>query len=334
MALDASEATQYDRQIRLWGLDAQKRIRNARLLVFGAGGLSVEVCKNLVLAGVKSLTLCDPAPTSEADLSAQFFLRASDLGQPRADATVPRLQALNPKVVVSVGELSLSNLSTETLADTDVVIATGCSFAQAAAADEVCRATNVKFFFGNAFGFSGFFFQDLGHHEFLLEKKSLDVDDTSTSELHTLDFASLQSVLQHTFQDTRKKALPWLFLALRVIEFFQEKDEQIPLAFTEEVMTQVHHFLDQLGVAADCRLSADYLERVAAGTQAELCTATSIVGGVLGGEIIKAISGKDEPINNLFCFDGFESSGLVYELGTVSQVPESNAQDSEMVIEL
>ncbi len=40
-----------DRQIRLWGKTAQKRMGEAKILVFGLRGLSVEICKNIVLAG-------------------------------------------------------------------------------------------------------------------------------------------------------------------------------------------------------------------------------------------------------------------------------------------
>ena len=50
-------------------------------------GLGVEVAKNVVLAGVKSVTLHDDKPTELGDLGAQFFLRESDVGQPRAAVT-------------------------------------------------------------------------------------------------------------------------------------------------------------------------------------------------------------------------------------------------------
>ena len=64
MASDAVEISeeefaQYDRQIRLWGLEAQKRLRQAKVLVAGLGGLGSEVVKNVVLAGVKAITLLD-----------------------------------------------------------------------------------------------------------------------------------------------------------------------------------------------------------------------------------------------------------------------------------
>ena len=57
--------------------------------------MGVEVAKNVVLGGVKSVTLCDNAPVAISDLGAQFFLREDDVGKPRAAVTQPRLAELN-----------------------------------------------------------------------------------------------------------------------------------------------------------------------------------------------------------------------------------------------
>ena len=46
-ALSANEAQIYDRQIRLWGMEAQKRMKNACILICGFRSLSAEICKNL-----------------------------------------------------------------------------------------------------------------------------------------------------------------------------------------------------------------------------------------------------------------------------------------------
>ena len=59
------EVTQYDRQIRLWGLEAQNRLRGAKILLFGIGPLGGEICKNLVLAGIGEIDICDPTPPTE-----------------------------------------------------------------------------------------------------------------------------------------------------------------------------------------------------------------------------------------------------------------------------
>jgi ubiquitin-like 1-activating enzyme E1 A len=70
------EAEVYDRQIRLWGVDAQRRIQGTKILVLGMLGVNVEVCKNLVLAGM-SVDVQDGQVATDADLASNFFLAAA-----------------------------------------------------------------------------------------------------------------------------------------------------------------------------------------------------------------------------------------------------------------
>ena len=57
--------------------------------------------KNLILSGVRSLTLHDSKDVQLQDLSAQFYLGEADVGKNRAEACASRLQELNPAVLVS-----------------------------------------------------------------------------------------------------------------------------------------------------------------------------------------------------------------------------------------
>lgn len=85
----------YSRQLYVLGHEAMKRMGASNVLVVGLKGLGVEVAKNIALAGVKSLTLYDPAPVEIANLSSQFFLRADEVGKPRDEVTTPRVAELN-----------------------------------------------------------------------------------------------------------------------------------------------------------------------------------------------------------------------------------------------
>lgn len=69
--------------------------------------------KNICLAGVKSLTLYDPAPVELADLGTQFFLKESDVGQPRDQSSSQPLAELNRYVPVNVykGQLDEAAIS-------------------------------------------------------------------------------------------------------------------------------------------------------------------------------------------------------------------------------
>lgn len=80
MELSAEEAAKYDRQIRLWGVEAQKRMRSSKVLIAGMSALGAEIAKNITLAGVNT-TITDTTVASAADLSGNFFLCETGLGQ-------------------------------------------------------------------------------------------------------------------------------------------------------------------------------------------------------------------------------------------------------------
>ena len=77
--LTDKEIEQYDRQIRLWGVDAQRRMRDARVIVLGVNALGAEVVKNLLLAGV-NVTLVDDVIVAPVHLEAHLFLREQHVG--------------------------------------------------------------------------------------------------------------------------------------------------------------------------------------------------------------------------------------------------------------
>jgi ubiquitin-like 1-activating enzyme E1 A len=95
VGLSSDEMALYDRQIRLWGAQAQERIRSANILLISLRALGTEVAKSLTLAGVCSLTIIDDDPVTDEDIGVgQFFLRAEDVGKPVS--LVSRLREYHP----------------------------------------------------------------------------------------------------------------------------------------------------------------------------------------------------------------------------------------------
>ena len=81
VSIDADEARLYDRQIRLWGIEAQNRMKNSKVLIVGLRGLHTEVCKNIVLSGIDTAYILDSEIVQLKDLSACFFLTTEDIGK-------------------------------------------------------------------------------------------------------------------------------------------------------------------------------------------------------------------------------------------------------------
>lgn len=83
--ISQADAKQYDRQIRLWGAQAQQRLSESRVLLIGISSLGAEVAKNIVLAGIKSLCIFDPTPVTDKDSSSVFLFRPTDHGNRVSD---------------------------------------------------------------------------------------------------------------------------------------------------------------------------------------------------------------------------------------------------------
>ncbi len=80
--LSAQELAVYDRQIRMWGMEAQKRMRNAAVCVLGLDGLAAEVAKNIMLAGIGRLHIIDDCVVSDCDVGSNFLLPEETIGTP------------------------------------------------------------------------------------------------------------------------------------------------------------------------------------------------------------------------------------------------------------
>ena len=71
----------YSRQLYVLGHDAMRRMASSDVLISGLGGLGVEIAKNVILSGVKSVTLHDSIICKVEDLGSQFYLSHADIGK-------------------------------------------------------------------------------------------------------------------------------------------------------------------------------------------------------------------------------------------------------------
>lgn len=165
------EIALYDRQIRLWGVKAQEKIRNADILVISMKSLANEIAKNLVLAGVHSLTVVDHALVTEADLGAQFFISQSDVGLNRAEAAAPQIRKLNPRVKVVVDTSDARTLHSSYFGKFDVVIATDLDPNTLNVINTATRINHKAFYAAGVYGLYGYIFSDLIQHEYVIERE-------------------------------------------------------------------------------------------------------------------------------------------------------------------
>lgn len=91
----------YSRTAMLLGQEAVKRLSEARVAVFGIGGVGGYVVEALVRAGVGAIDLIDNDVVCESNLNRQIIATMSTLGRPKADAMEMRVHDINPKCIVN-----------------------------------------------------------------------------------------------------------------------------------------------------------------------------------------------------------------------------------------
>ncbi|CAE6422306.1 unnamed protein product [Rhizoctonia solani] len=153
----------YSRQLYVLGHEAMKRMATSNVLIVGVKGLGVEIAKNIVLAGVKSVTLFDPEPVQVQDLGTQFFLRESDVGKPRAAATLPRLAELNAYVPVKdLGGSPGQEITVDLIKGFQAVILTDVPLSKQLEINDWTHENDVHFIAAETRGLFGYAFNDFG----------------------------------------------------------------------------------------------------------------------------------------------------------------------------
>lgn len=156
----------YSRQLYVLGYEAMRAMAKSAVLIVGCDGLGVEIAKNIILAGVKSVAIYDPTPATFADLSSNFYLVEADVvsGRSRAEACIEQLSSLNPYVSVSVhsGHIELNEPDRSILSSFAVVVMVNQSYAAQRAVDEVCHKQGIKFLSTSSRGVFGSIFCDFG----------------------------------------------------------------------------------------------------------------------------------------------------------------------------
>jgi len=125
MTLSDSEFIRYSRSLMLGddGVERQLRLKQARVLIMGIGGLGCPVAGALVSAGVGTLTLIDNDVVELSNLPRQQLYQTSDVGKPKAEVAAKRLHQQNPHPQLRVLQSRPDDMALrEAIADCDVLV--------------------------------------------------------------------------------------------------------------------------------------------------------------------------------------------------------------------
>ena len=161
----------YSRQIGTFGLETMGKLIKMEVVVVGLRGLGVEIAKNLILAGPKSVTLYDPEITKINDLGSNFYLEQGHVGSvSRADASVTKLRELNQYVKVNVItdlEAHIKSGGVHVVCQSEMILDGKVINPQDL--DKTCRENKSGYISTQAFGPWGYAFVDFGDNHIVTD---------------------------------------------------------------------------------------------------------------------------------------------------------------------
>ncbi|KAK4947262.1 E1 ubiquitin-activating protein aos1 [Elasticomyces elasticus] len=347
--ISADEIALYDRQIRLWGVQAQERIRSANILLVSLRALGAEIAKNLILNGIGSLTIVDSEPTTEDDLGAQYFLREGD----RAVAASPRLQELNPRVAVRVDPTDIRTRDQNFYHPYDIVIACDHDFDTLSIINAACRIAQRPFYAAAIHGFYGFIFADLISHDYIITRERSNVVTTVRPETPTRSVLAVStkkengkniemvtkreiysplllantSPLPPEYLKTARKrrTVTPLLPCLRALWDFQRTYSRLPTHVHADIATFTTLATHKNAELQLEKLPSEFLRSFLQNLGSEIVPVAAFVGGRLAEDVINVLGKREQPLQNFAFFDGDGFVGQIYALHPIFPETDGNA---------
>jgi len=157
-ALSNDEVKRYSRHLIMpeVGVDGQRKLKAAKVLCIGAGGLGSPVAMYLAAAGVGTIGLVDFDVVDYSNLQRQILHSTPDVGKPKLQSAKEKLQALNPEIDIRTHEVALSSHNALQLFEPyDVIVDGTDNFPTRYLVNDACVILGKPNAYGSIFRFEG-----------------------------------------------------------------------------------------------------------------------------------------------------------------------------------
>jgi adenylyltransferase/sulfurtransferase len=157
-SLTVEEVRRYSRHLIIpdVAMDGQKRLKNAKVLCIGAGGLGSPALMYLAAAGVGTLGIVEFDTVDESNLQRQIIHGQSDIGRSKAESARDSVKEINPLVQVNVHEERLDSENVmELFAQYDLIVDGTDNFATRYLVNDACVLLNKPYVWGSIYRFDG-----------------------------------------------------------------------------------------------------------------------------------------------------------------------------------
>ncbi len=153
-----NEAKRYTKQTILdeVGLIGQVKLKNARIVVIGAGGLGCPVIQYLTACGVGTIGIVDFDVIEHSNLHRQVLYTPQDVGRKKADLAKERALAQNPDTLIEIFDCALSEDNAEFILSQFDLVIDGCdNFLTRYIVNDTCVELGKPLVYGSILGFQG-----------------------------------------------------------------------------------------------------------------------------------------------------------------------------------
>src|SRR5207302_1826754 len=158
IGLTREETTRYSRHLIMPEVtaDGQRRLKAARVLCIGAGGLGSPAALYLAAAGVGTIGIVDFDDVDLSNLQRQILHGTKDVGRSKLESARDRLRDINPEIELKLHECRFSSDNAEQIvADYDVIVDGSDNFATRYLSNDVCVFARKPNVYGSVFRFEG-----------------------------------------------------------------------------------------------------------------------------------------------------------------------------------
>jgi molybdopterin/thiamine biosynthesis adenylyltransferase len=143
------------RHLLVWGLEGQRRIRNASILLAGAGAIGNEVAKNLAMLGVGQMLIVDRDTVELSNVSRMVFFEQSDLGRNKAEVLAKNVHRKYPYVQTTAFRGDLERLPLKFYLDSDAIVCGLDNVVSRIFLTQICRKYSIPLVDGGITGLNG-----------------------------------------------------------------------------------------------------------------------------------------------------------------------------------
>ncbi|MDR2342686.1 MAG: molybdopterin-synthase adenylyltransferase MoeB [Campylobacteraceae bacterium] len=158
LSFSKEEITRYSRHLILpeVGLEGQKRLKNAKVLLVGSGGLGAPIALYLAAAGIGTIGIVDFDEVDVSNLQRQIIHTTKDIGRPKIASAADKIKAINPHVkVLSFNTKLSSGNALDIIKDFDAVADCTDNFPTRYLVNDACVILGKPSFYGSIYRFDG-----------------------------------------------------------------------------------------------------------------------------------------------------------------------------------